>query len=80
MNKAKAIIRFILGGFTGVASICLLVATIYLLSDYEKNIILNSNLDDYTLPVMILVFIIFSTTSVFAIMSGIKIFKICKND
>jgi nucleoside permease NupC len=39
MNKAKAIIRFILGGFTGVASICLLVATIYLLSDYEKNII-----------------------------------------
>ena len=79
MNNFKVIVRFILGGFTAVASISILVSIIYLFSDYEKNIMLNSNLDDYTLPIMIVVFIIFACTSVLAFINGIKIIKNYKN-
>ena len=80
MNNIKLVIRFILGGFTAVASISILVATIYLFSDYENNIMLNSNLDDFTLPVMIITFIIFTTTSVLSFINGIKLIKNYKNN
>ena len=41
---------------------------------------LNSNLDDFTLPVMIITFIIFTTTSVFSFINGIKLIKNYKNN
>jgi uncharacterized membrane protein len=65
MNKIRNIVRLVLGIFTLIASISILVAIIYFFQDYELNVTLNNIIDDYTISFMFLCLIIFSTISIF---------------
>ena len=65
MTKIRKIVRLILACFTTVASISILSAIIYFYSDYERNVILNTNIDDYTIVFMFLAFIVFVFVSIF---------------
>ena len=79
MTKIQTVTRFILAIFTGIASISILTVIIYLISDYERNVIINSNVDDYTLSFMILSFILFTGISVLLFSNVFKRIKLQNN-
>ena len=64
MTKIKIISRTILACFTSIASISILAAIIYFYADYEKNVILNTNIDDFTIGFMFVMLFLFSGVSV----------------
>ena len=45
MTKIRSIVRLILACFTTVAAISILATIIYFYQDYERNVILNTNID-----------------------------------
>ena len=69
MTKIRNITRLILACFTAIASISLLTAVIYFMADYERNTLLNSNIDDFTIGFMIVALILFSGVSILLFIS-----------
>ena len=76
MTKIRNISRFILACFTAVASISLLSVIIYFYADYETNVLINTNIDDYTILFTILMFIFFTGISVLLFTSFFRNLKI----
>ena len=65
MTKIRNIVRLILACFTSVAAISILATIIYFYQDYERNVILNTNIDDYTIVFMFMCLIVFVFISIF---------------
>ena len=63
MNNVRKITRLILACFTAIASISILAVIIYFYADYETNVVLNTNIDDYTIGFMFLMLFLFSGIS-----------------
>ena len=63
MNNIRKITRLILACFTAFAAISILAVIIYFYADYEMNVVLNSNIDDFT------IYFIFGALFVFAFIS-----------
>ena len=63
MNNVRKITRLILACFTAVAAISILAVIIYFYADYEMNVVLNTNIDDYTIGFMYLMLFLFSGIS-----------------
>ena len=63
MNNIRKITRLILACFTAVAAISILAVIIYFYADYETNVLLNTNIDDYTIGFMYLMVFLFSGIS-----------------
>lgn len=63
MNKIRNIARLIVAIFTTIAALSLLAAIIYFYADYEMNVVLNSNIDDFSIYFMFGAFFIFSFIS-----------------
>ena len=59
MTNIRKIARLIVAVFTSITSISLLAAIIYFYADYEMNVLLNSNIDDYTIYFIFGAFFIF---------------------
>ena len=64
MDKIKNITRLIVACFSAIASISLLTVIIYFLSDYERNVLLNTNIDDFTLGFMVIALILFTGVAI----------------
>lgn len=79
MTNIRTITRFLLALFSSFASISLLAVIIYLLSDYERNIVLNSNVDDFTLGFMIIMLVLFTGISILLFNNVLKRVKIKNN-
>ena len=79
MTKIINIKNLILACFTSIASISILAVIIYFYADYERNVVLNTNIDDYTIVFLILMFILFSFISFFLFKSYFKSTKSAKN-
>ena len=63
MNNVRKITRLILACFTAIAAISILAVIIYFYADYETNVVLNTNIDDYTIGFMYLMLFLFSGIS-----------------
>ena len=63
MNNVRKITRLILACITAIAAISTLAVIIYFYADYETNIVLNTNIDDYTIGFMFLMLVLFSGIS-----------------
>ena len=72
MTKVRNISRLILACFTSIASISILTTIIYFLSDYERNSLINTNVDDFTMGFMILALILFTGMSILLFISVFK--------
>lgn len=72
MTKIRKITRLILACFTAIASISILAAIIYFYTDYEQNVILNTNIDDYTIGFMFLALILFTGLSILLFINFLK--------
>ena len=63
MNKIRKISRLIIACSTAIASICILAVIVYFYADYEINVVLDTNIDDYTIGFMFLMLFLFSGIS-----------------
>ena len=79
MNKIRYIARLITAFVLFLASIGILVATIYTFTDYSYNDFLNVYLGDIDILLMILLIVVFMTCSILLFVNTIKKVKNVKN-
>ena len=76
MNKFKIFSRFILAIATSIASLSILTSIIYFYADYETNVVLNTNIDDYTIVFLFIMFGLFLFVSILLFVNFIKNIKV----
>lgn len=59
MTKARNIAKLVIAIITFTAGLSILAAMIYLFIDYERNVMLDLIIDDYTIWFMVLMFVFF---------------------
>ena len=79
MNKIRYIARFITAFVLFLASISILVATIYTFVDYKYNDFLNVYLGDIDILLMILLIVVFMACSILLFVTTFKKVKNNKN-
>ena len=72
INQIRKYSRLILAVATLVASLSILAVIIYFYSDYEYHVILNTNIDDYTIVFMFIACALFLAFSIILFVLFIK--------
>ena len=63
MNNIRKYSRLVVAIATLIASLGILAVIIYYYADYERNVILNTNIDDFTIVFNFIAFFVFSFIS-----------------